>query len=179
MCGIVSTFVALLKIGSMDTRTRYNLPLADIPEGEYEREYEREYICDDAFFRERESPVHGGDVRVYARVVRRGDIYRCSLGLEGTVDVVCDRCLGEMQLSVDAGYDVEVRYGDRYDDSRDNVIVIPGSVRNLDLTDLIYDTVLLGLPFRTVHREGECDPEMESLLREHGNPEEDEEEAAD
>lgn len=175
MCGIVSTFVALLKIGSMDTRTRYNLPLADIPEGEYERGY----ICDDAFFLQRESPVRGGDVKVHVSVVRRGDIYRCSMDLEGMVDVVCDRCLGEMKLPVDTGYDVEVRYGDRYDDSRDNVIEIPGSVRDLDLKDLIYDTVLLGLPFRTVHREGECDPEMESLLREHGNPEEEEEETVD
>ena len=65
-----------------------------------------------------------------------------------------------MRHTVDATYDLTVKEGEEYDDSDDEVLVIPGHWRELDLTPLMRDTVLLTIPIMHAHPEGECNEQM-------------------
>lgn len=63
--------------------------------------------------------------------------------VEGTVTVLCDRCLGELLIPVDLSFEVEGTF---------------------DLNQDIYDEVCLSLPIVKVHPEGECDEETVKYL---------------
>lgn len=147
----------------VDFTSRYSLPLATIPEGEYEREFR----CDTEFFRAMENDVISGDVSVHLDLTRRGDSYRCLFSFEGKLEIPCDRCLSPMDFPVDTEYPLTIRYGEEYNDETDGVIVVPESTRDFDLSGILYDTILLTLPLRLVHPEGECDAEMEEIIRSH------------
>ncbi len=85
------------------------------------------------------------------------------------MEVPCDRCLDPVSHEVDTDYDVVVRYGEEYDDSGDNLLILPYSANRLNVAGIIYDTLLLTIPLRCVHAEGECNPEMAEALREHNS----------
>ncbi|MDE7418888.1 MAG: DUF177 domain-containing protein [Muribaculaceae bacterium] len=135
--------------------------------GEGHHEYEMK--VDGDFFAQRENDdVKEADVSAYVDVdVRRG-VYQIGITCQGWIEVPCDRCLDPMRLDVDEDYDVTVRYGEDYDET-DDTITIPESEVNFDLSPLIADTILLSIPLRHVHPEGECNPEMKEIMKQHSS----------
>ena len=73
-----------------------------------------------------------------------------------------------VQLSVERKTnDISVKFGEDYDDSRENVLVIPSHWRELDLLPIMRDSVLLTIPIKHVHPEGECNELMMEKLGAH------------
>ena len=113
------------------------------------------------FFEERDyAELLGADVSVHLNVERRHGGYMFEFDLEGALELPCDRCLEPVSVPVDAAYDVMVRHGEEFDDSRDDLVVIPENQTKLDVAPMIYDTILLEIPIRVVHEEGGCNPDM-------------------
>ncbi|MBQ5512176.1 MAG: DUF177 domain-containing protein, partial [Bacteroidales bacterium] len=82
-----------------------------------------------------------------------------------------DRCLEPFDMPIDASYDLVVKYGDKTTplDEADDVITIGEDDDFLDLSQHIYEYVVLSLPARRVHPDlpdGQpgCDPEMLSHI---------------
>ena len=142
--------------------------------GEGHHEYEMKVDRD--FFASRENDdVKEADVTVYVDIDVRHGVYEIGITCQGWIDVPCDRCLDPMRLDVDEDYDVTVRYGEDYDET-DDTIIIPESEVNFDLSPLIADTILLSIPLRHVHPEGECNPEMKEIMKQHSSEGKDPEE---
>ena len=136
-----------------------------------EGHHEADYRIDKSFFEMKENDdILGASVDVHLDIEKRRDSYTLIFDCVGDLEVACDRCLDPVSEPIDTEYRVVVRYGEEYDDSRDNLLVIPESWHRLDVSGIIYDTLLLSLPLRCVHPEGECNSEMSQVLREH-NPE--------
>jgi hypothetical protein len=93
------------------------------------------------------------------------------LDISGTLQVECDRCLETFDMPIDASYDLVVKYGDKTTplDEADDVITIGDDDDFLDLSQHIYEYVVLSLPARRVHPDlpdGQpgCNPEMLSHI---------------
>lgn len=56
------------------------------------------------------------------------------------------------------------RFASETDLSGDDVIFLDPSEYKLDMHQYIYEFVLLSLPVKRVHPEGQCDPEVEAFL---------------
>lgn len=129
---------------------------------------EFDYRLGPEFFREMESTeVLSADVRATISVRRSGDIFGLNIAVNGVIGIVCDRCLEQMSHKVDTTYSVSVKFGGEYDDSNDSVIIIPGSDNVMDVSRLVYDTIMLTIPLQHVHPDGECDPGMTAKLAAH------------
>ncbi|MBO4917689.1 MAG: DUF177 domain-containing protein [Bacteroidales bacterium] len=104
------------------------------------------------------------------------------LGIEGTVVVECDRCLGDLELPVSVHPSFSIKYGEASEEQSSateggrEILILPETDADLDLTQIIYDYVCTSLPLSRVHPEGECDPETVKYL--HSDDMEDEEESA-
>ena len=68
---------------------------------------------------------------------------------------------------MEANYDLAVKYGDEYDDSKDGVLIVPEGDNVLDVAPIVYDTVALCIPLQHVHAEGECDEATWQALQAH------------
>lgn len=147
----------------MSVHKAYTLNLASLPEGHHEMDCR----CDTEFFRMMESPdVYEADIDAHIDVDRKGDAYHILITLEGDMRIPCDRCLEPMVHEVDAEYGLTVRYGDEYNDSLDDVLILPWNEREWDLSRVLCDTVMLTVPLRHVHDDGECDLSMTDRLKE-------------
>ena len=60
-----------------------------------------------------------------------------------------------------------MKYGDRYDDVSDDLLVIPESDSYLNVAYMLYDTIVLTIPLRHVHPMGKCNRAMAAALHRH------------
>ena len=84
--------------------------------------------------------------------------------MRGQVTVECDRCLDELDMPVDVEIKLSVKYGmeensEEPQPGEREVIFIPDTDAEFDMSQIIYDYVCLSLPMQRVHEEGECNPE--------------------
>ena len=82
----------------------------------------------------------------------------------GDVTVSCDRCLDDLILPVDVEVRLSVKYGDEESseehlEGEREVIFVPETDAELDMSQIIYDYALLALPMQKTHAPGECNPE--------------------
>ncbi len=145
--------------------TEYRLMLKRLSEGKHTFEY----LLDKAFFTNMENAdVRDADVKVVLDVNHRDDSYVLDFHLTGTLTLLCDRCLDELQIPIDAIYNLTVRYGEEYNDDSDTVLVIPESENYLNVAYMIYDTAVLAIPPRHVHPQGKCNRAMSALNKKYG-----------
>ena len=151
-----------LKVGSS---SQYEVRLASLSEGEHERVF----TCDTTLFSDMENcDVLHCDVQVTLHIRRRGDIFSLRFVCKGSLAVPCDRCLDPLEIPVDTTYDLQVRYGLEFDDSADNILVLPERQTILDVEPVIYTTLMLCIPLQKHHAPGRCNPEMAERLRSLG-----------
>ncbi len=108
----------------------------------------------------------GLDVKVV--VEKSGRFIGVDCEIDGDVTVTCDRCLGDLRLPVSTGFALSVKFGDpdsagEAEGDRE-IVVLPLTDTDLDLSQTVYDYICLSLPVQRVHEEGECDPETVRFL---------------
>lgn len=144
--------------------TEYKLPLKSMPDGTHTFEYR----LGKTFFTNMESAdIHDADLTVTLTVSHKAGLYEMHFAIEGVVTLLCDRCLDDLEFPIDATYDINVKYGEDYNDDSDNLLVIPESDSYLNVAYMIYDTVALAIPIKHVHPMGKCNRQMSQILRKH------------
>ena len=125
------------------------LLLNELPQGKHHYSFR----LDSEYFLEQEkSEIRGGDVAVEADLTLRESDYSLHLKAQGEVQLICDRCLGEMNYAVDVEDDI---LPDEEDEQTDT----------LDLRWLAYEMITINLPLVHSHPDGECIPDMQNLLQ--------------
>ena len=98
------------------------------------------------------------------KVEKSGRYIGVDCEVTGDVVVECDRCLDELELPVDVEILLSVKYGTEESSEEPQpgereVIFVPETDAELDLSQIIYDYVCLSLPMQRTHEDGECNPE--------------------
>lgn len=151
--------------------TAFKVPLKSLSPGVHEFDYR----LDKTFFANMESAdIHDADVNAHLTLTYKADIYDLSFVLEGDVTLLCDRCLDDLHYPIATSYHIAVKYGEDYDDSSDDLLVIPESDNYLNVAYMIYDTVALGIPMKHVHPAGKCNRQMSAVLKKHSTTSSDE-----
>ena len=141
----------------------FNVPLKTMPEGTSEFTYH----LDKQFFETMESTdVRDANLDVTLTVVNKHDIYSLDFQITGTVTLQCDRCLDDLVIEIAPTYATAVKYGDDYSET-DELLIIPWSDQTLNVSYMIYDSVVLAIPLKHVHPRGKCNRAMSALLRKH------------
>jgi uncharacterized metal-binding protein YceD (DUF177 family) len=110
------------------------------------------------------------------RVEKSGRYIGVDCDVRGDVTVECDRCLDELDMPVDVEIMLSVKYGNEESSEEPQqgereVIFIPETDAEMDMSQIIYDYVCLSLPMQRMHEPGECNPEV---MKCYGAPEESE-----
>ncbi len=138
----------------MSEKNHYIIDLKRLPVGTHTFDI----TLDDAFFKSLEkSEILSGTVDCQATLNLREEDYRLNIAVQGTVFVVCDRCLDPMPLEINAN--------DEMIDSLNDAAKLPND--ELDLSWLAYEIVSINIPIVHSHQAGECNKQMELLLHDH------------
>lgn len=85
--------------------------------------------------------------------------------ITGHVIVACDRCLEDCRIPIDFEGRLPVRFSDEVHEWDGEVLwLLPGE-NSIDLSQYVYESIVLSLPYQRVHPEGECNPEMLERFR--------------
>ena len=141
----------------MEQITRYSIPYKGLKNGTYDFDFQ----VDDALFEAYDRvEIKAGKCCVRVVLKRAETMLELHVAIEGEVICECDRCLEDSPVEVNYEGDLVVKFSDEIDDYDGEVMWISPSEDKLDLTQYIYESIVLSLPYRRVHAEGECNPEM-------------------
>ena len=128
--------------------------------------YDFDFKVDNALFEAYETEeIKGGDCVVRVKLNRSEAMLELNVTIEGEVICDCDRCLEDCPIAIDYDGDLVVKFSEETDFYDGDVMWISPSEDMLDLTQYIYESIILALPYQRVHAEGECNPEMLERFR--------------
>ena len=140
----------------MSEQNHYIIDLSRLPIGTHVFDIQ----LDNEFFAGLEkSEILSGEVVAKATLNLREEDYQLNMAVQGTVFVVCDRCLDPMPLEIDDEQEI-------FSEDEESQELKAKSQR-LDLTWLAYEIVSINIPIVHCHQEGECNKQMELLLHDH------------
>ena len=123
--------------------------------------YDFDFQVDNSLFEAYETEeIKGGDCLVRVRLDRSEAMLELNISIEGKVICECDRCLEDCPIAIDYNGDLVVKFSEETDFYDGDVMWISPSEDMLDLTQYIYESIVLSLPYQRVHPEGECNPDM-------------------
>ena len=140
--------------------------------------YTYNYTLTDEFFEDwKNDEIRGGKVKIDVEMERFEHMLMFKFTLSGEVTTMCDRCLGDIIVPVEGEEHLCVRFSDTETTDDENVVVLPESAFEIDLSQWLYEYIAVRIPMQHIHPDGECDPEvtryiqMESEVREEESEE--------
>ena len=123
--------------------------------------YSFDFKVDNALFEAYETEeIKGGNCDVRVELNRTEAMLELNISIQGEVICLCDRCLEECPIAIDYNDNLLVKFSDETDYYDGEVMWISPAEDMVDLTQYIYESIVLSLPYSRVHQEGECNPEM-------------------
>ena len=123
--------------------------------------FDYDFVVDDALFAAYESrDVLGGNCDVKVVLSKTDSQLDVDVTIEGSVVCECDRCLEPCDIDIDYEGHLIVRLSTEEGEYDGEVMWLNPAEENLDLTQYIYESIILSLPYQRVHTEGECNPDM-------------------
>lgn len=127
-----------------------------------------EYFLDNQFFTDVDgTEVQRGKVNVSLKVERKVSSFEMMFHLSGTVIVLCDRCLDDMEQPIESDNRLRVKFGKEYAEESDEILVISEDEGRVNLAWFLYEFVALNIPMKHVHAPGKCNKAMSARLRKH------------
>jgi len=148
-------------LGSLD---RYIIDLKGIENDSCQYDFK----LDDSFFAALEATeVQKGNVKAHLSIKKSAGAFQLTFAVEGEVVVSCDRCLDDMLQPISAVNKLKVKFGPEYSDEGEDLVVIPEDEGTINVAWFFYEFIVLAIPLRHVHADGECNQEMMQKLKEH------------
>ena len=135
---------------SMSENNHYIIDLKRLPLGSHSFDIQ---LNDDFFASLEKSEILSGTVDGKVTLNLREEDYQLNIAVQGTVFVVCDRCLDPMPLEIDDEQEI-FSEDEQYE-------------QMVDLSWLAYEIVSINIPIVHSHQPGECNQQMELLLQSH------------
>ena len=156
MCipNICCTFAA--DFAPMSEQNHYIVDLKRLPVGTHLFDFQ---LDNDFFSSLEKSEILSGEVVAKAVLNLREEDYQLNIAVQGTVFVVCDRCLDPMPLEINDEQEIWSAEEEMTNDK--------SQMSNLDLSWLAYEIVSINIPIVHSHQPGECNKQMELLLHDH------------
>ena len=109
--------------------------------------------------------IKDGDCDVSVALERGESMLTLDVNVDGSVVVECDRCLEDCNVPIHYEGQLLVKFSDEVHEYDGEVIWLLPMEDEVDLTQYIYESIVLALPYQRVHPDGECNPDMLERFR--------------
>lgn len=152
----------------MDKFKHYNVSFAGLPLGKHDFEF---YITQSFFdLYKFEQDFYNPNLKIHLTLNKKNTFLELEFTLTGELELDCDITNESFQESLNSNTSVIVKFGEEFDDSDDEVWVIPQGEYQLNIAQMIYEMILLAIPIKRIHpdvKNGESHSEMLKLLEKY------------
>jgi len=121
----------------------------------------------DTFFDNYEySIIRKGNVKIELILDKKETMLIGHYAISGVIQSECDRCTDPIEVAVEGAYQLVYKFDTEPCDDESLIIVYPEEFE-LDVSDNILELIMVSLPLRSIHDEGECNEDMMEQLKEY------------
>lgn len=143
---------------------QYVIPFTGLKLGHHQYHFE----VDDQFFACFEhSEITNGNFKIKADLEKQSAMMILEITIEGSVLVLCDRCGDDLNLPMKANEKFIVKFAEVNEDDADEIIVLDPKEHQLLIGDKIFELIILNLPLKRTHQEGDCNEEALKKLEKY------------
>lgn len=125
---------------------------------------------DNEFFSSFEnSEITAANLDINVEAEKSGHYVGINCEIDGEVTVPCDRCLEDLIIPVHQTVLQSIKFGEeptetQVQEGEREIVFVPTTDTDLDLSQTVYDYVCISIPMLRVHEDGECNPETVKYL---------------
>jgi uncharacterized protein len=129
---------------------QYEIPFVGLKAGKHRFNFE----IDDTFFANFEgAPITGSEVKVEVDFDKKSDFFILDFYIFGFLNAECDRCTKDYKQELLDEHRVYVKFDNRNtaaESDDEDVIFISSAETHIDISQLIYEFVLLSIPMQKI-----------------------------
>jgi len=132
----------------MKANKDFLIPFVGLKQGKHQFEFDIDKTFFDAFnFDE----YNGVTVKVALVLDKQSTMMELNFKHKGTVNVPCDTTNEDFDLAIKGTLKLIVKFGDEYNDDHDELLVLPHGEYQVDVSQYIYEMIVLSVPLKRVH----------------------------
>ncbi|BDD10625.1 DNA-binding protein [Fulvitalea axinellae] len=128
----------------------FDIELFKLGLGKHEFSFE---IGKDFFDNFEDSLTKNGKLTARISLDKSEVLIRAELEIKGVVELVCDRSLRTFEEPIDVSHKLLVKYGEEFDDSEDDIIILDQNLPVWNVANIIYEFIGLQVPYKKIHPE--------------------------
>ncbi|MGY6650037.1 YceD family protein [Wenyingzhuangia sp. IMCC45574] len=135
----------------------FRIPFVGLRDGEHQFDFQIDREFFDAFGFDEYEEV---DFKVTLLLTKKTTFMELKLVADGTVKVPCDVTGEEFNMKVEGDMELVVKFGEAYNDERDDLLILPQEAYQIEVQQYIYELIVLSVPQKRV-KPGAEDNELE------------------
>ncbi|MCM2300984.1 MAG: DUF177 domain-containing protein [Flavobacteriaceae bacterium] len=132
----------------MKEMTLFTIPFIGLKEGKHQFVYQIDKKFFEAFQYDEFNDV---DIKVDLSFVKKGTMLELDFQFNGIVTVSCDISNELFNQPISDEFKLIVKFGNEYNDDRDDILVIPHTEFQLNISQYIYESIILAVPSKRIH----------------------------
>jgi uncharacterized metal-binding protein YceD (DUF177 family) len=142
----------------------FKIAFYGLKEGKHEFKFDINHSFFEAF---ENALVDNGKIEVILDLEKFSNMLILNLDAKGTVETMCDLCGDPLDLSLSATEKIIVKFGEEQFDQTDEIIIIPHDTHEIDISQRVYELIVLSLPNKRQHENIEdCNQEVIQKMEE-------------
>ncbi|MEY5049658.1 MAG: hypothetical protein RLZZ175_3017 [Bacteroidota bacterium] len=141
----------------MNNLKQYEIPVFGLSDGKHTYSFD---IDEELFAQYPESPTQTGQVKATVVLDKSETMLVLDFELEGSIRLECDRSLDEFDFPIKSNERYIYKFGKDAMIVSDDIEVLPFGVSSINLTQLLYEFVVVLIPYKKLHPRYKEEEEM-------------------
>ena len=142
---------------AMKENKRYKIDVYGLKNGLHEYCFD---INDELFESFGDSLIDSGDGTCTVTLLKKETMMELSFLIQASTTLICDRSNEPFEYEINSTDNLIVKYGEDFDDSNEEMWIIPSDCQSINIQQLLYEYLALSIPMKKLHpryEEEECD----------------------
>lgn len=128
-------------------------------------EHPFDYQLDNSFFDLFEyRDFDSADIQAHINFHKKESSLELGINIKGTINVPCDITNDPFDLPVENRMDLVVKFGNEYDDSQEEILVLPTGEIEMNVAQYLYELSVLAIPLKRISPEVESGKKGKEIL---------------
>ena len=132
----------------MSISNKFILKFAGLKDGKHKFEYE----ADNSFFKTYNyREFNDANINFNIDFIKKSTVLELQIIGDGVVNINCTLSNEPFDYNLKTRFKLIVKFGEYYDDSNDELLILPHGSHSINLDQFLYEMVVLSMPIRNVH----------------------------
>lgn len=132
----------------MSISNKFILKFAGLKDGKHKFEYE----ADNSFFKTYNyREFNDANINFNIDFIKKSTVLELQIIGDGIVNINCTLSNEPFDYNLKTRFKLIVKFGEYYDDSNDELLILPQGSHSINLDQFLYEMVVLSMPIRNVH----------------------------